>query len=186
MELTKIVQKLNFSNFSSFTHVIYLVRDPRAVLDSLSKPIARTEFKPVDRSVHTVCEALERDLDELVSLQRRLKTKQVVQKKNTIPVFQVRYEDLVKNPMEFGKQLVRTDRCLMNHIGNIPFVIIFKSNVGELRNRHCFFCFILLLDQIFFCDPIVIESICYRTRAKRLINEGNTTGRLRKIRTGYP
>ena len=23
-----------------------------------------------------------------------------------------------------------------------------------------------LLDQIFFCDPVVIESICYRTRAK--------------------
>ena len=40
------------------------------------------------------------------------------------------------------------------------------------------------LDQIFFCNPVVIESICYRTRAKRRINEGNTTGGLRKIWTG--
>ena len=40
------------------------------------------------------------------------------------------------------------------------------------------------LDQIFFCDPVVLESICYRTRAKRLINKDNTTGGLRKIWTG--
>ena len=26
-------------------------------------------------------------------------------------------------------------------------------------------------DQIFFCDPVILESICYRTRANRLINE---------------
>ena len=36
------------------------------------------------------------------------------------------------------------------------------------------------LDQIFFCDPVVIESICYRMRTDRLINEGNTTGGLGK------
>ena len=41
-----------------------------------------------------------------------------------------------------------------------------------------------LLDQFFFCDPVVLESICYRTRANRLKNEGNTTGGLRKIWTG--
>ena len=40
------------------------------------------------------------------------------------------------------------------------------------------------LDQMYFCDPVVLEWICYRARAKRLINEGNTTGRLRKIWTG--
>ena len=28
----------------------------------------------------------------------------------------------------------------------------------------------------FLCDPVVLESICYGTRAKRLINESNTTG----------
>ena len=28
------------------------------------------------------------------------------------------------------------------------------------------------LDQKKFCDPIALESICYRTRANRLINEG--------------
>ena len=39
--------------------------------------------------------------------------------------------------------------------------------------------------NFFFCDPVVLELICYRTRAKRLINEGNTTGGLRKIWTGY-
>ena len=43
-----------------------------------------------------------------------------------------------------------------------------------------------LLDQIFFYDLVVIESICYRTKAKRLIYESNTTGGLKKIWTGYP
>ena len=42
-----------------------------------------------------------------------------------------------------------------------------------------------LLDQIFFSNPVVLESICYRTRAKRLINDSKTTGELRKIWTGY-
>ena len=46
-----------------------------------------------------------------------------------------------------------------------------------LRNK-------VTLDQIFFCDPVVLESICYHTRAKRLINESNTTEGLRKIWTG--
>ena len=40
------------------------------------------------------------------------------------------------------------------------------------------------LDQIFFYDPVVLESICYRTRANRLINESITISGLRKIRTG--
>ena len=39
------------------------------------------------------------------------------------------------------------------------------------------------LDQFFFCDPVVLELICYCTRAKGLINEGNTTGGVRKIWT---
>ena len=38
--------------------------------------------------------------------------------------------------------------------------------------------------RFFFCDPVVLESICYRTRANRLINESKTTGGLRKIWTG--
>ena len=37
---------------------------------------------------------------------------------------------------------------------------------------------------IFFCYPVVLESICYRTRAKRLINISNTTRGLRIIWTG--
>ena len=37
------------------------------------------------------------------------------------------------------------------------------------------------LEQKFFCDPVILELICYRTRANRLMNEGNTTGGLRKI-----
>ena len=41
-----------------------------------------------------------------------------------------------------------------------------------------------ILDQIFLCDPVVLESICYRTRAKRLINDSKTTRELRKIWTG--
>ena len=32
--------------------------------------------------------------------------------------------------------------------------------------------------RFFFCDPVVLELICYRTRAKRLRNEGNTNGGL--------
>ena len=32
-----------------------------------------------------------------------------------------------------------------------------------------------------FTHPVVLESICYRTTAKRLINESNTTGYLEKI-----
>ena len=41
-----------------------------------------------------------------------------------------------------------------------------------------------ILDQIFWCDPVVLESICYCTRAKRLINDSKTTGELRKNWTG--
>ena len=36
----------------------------------------------------------------------------------------------------------------------------------------------------FFCDPVVIESICYRTTAKQLRNESNTTGWQKKVWTG--
>ena len=43
---------------------------------------------------------------------------------------------------------------------------------------------LLVLDQIFLSHPVVLELNCYRTRAKRLINESNTTGELRKIWTG--
>ena len=42
-----------------------------------------------------------------------------------------------------------------------------------------------LLDQKIFCEPAILESICYRTRANRLINEGSTTGGLKKIWTGF-
>ena len=41
-----------------------------------------------------------------------------------------------------------------------------------------------LLDQILLCDLVVLESICNRTRTKRLINDSKTTGGLRKIWTG--
>ena len=33
----------------------------------------------------------------------------------------------------------------------------------------------------FYLGPVVLESICYRTRAKRLINKINTTGGLKKF-----
>ena len=35
--------------------------------------------------------------------------------------------------------------------------------------------------QIFLCHPVVLESICYRTKAKRLTNESNTTGGYKKL-----
>ena len=40
------------------------------------------------------------------------------------------------------------------------------------------------LTIVFFFDPVVLGSNCYRTRAKRLINESNTTGWMRKNWTG--
>ena len=42
--------------------------------------------------------------------------------------------------------------------------------------------------KFFLSDPVVLVSTCYRTRAKRLINESNTTGGLKKLgrdATGY-
>ena len=38
--------------------------------------------------------------------------------------------------------------------------------------------------NFFFYDLAIFESVCYRTRAKQLIKESNTTGELRKIWTG--
>ena len=43
---------------------------------------------------------------------------------------------------------------------------------------------VALLDQFFFCDPVVLESICYRTRVYRFINESNKTAWVRKFWTG--
>ena len=40
------------------------------------------------------------------------------------------------------------------------------------------------LDQIFFCDPVVLKLICYRMRAYQLINESIMAGGLRKNWTG--
>ena len=40
--------------------------------------------------------------------------------------------------------------------------------------------------RIFLSHSVVLESICYRTRANRLINESNTTEGLNKIWTGGP
>ena len=71
----------------------------------------------------------------------------------------------------------------------IPLIIL-----GSLIQQHCSSTIYhwsgmtithAILDQIFFRDPVALESICCRTRAKRLINEGNTTGGLRKIWTGF-
>ena len=42
----------------------------------------------------------------------------------------------------------------------------------------------VLSRPVFFCNPVVLESFCYRTREKQLINESNTTGGLKKIWTG--
>ena len=38
--------------------------------------------------------------------------------------------------------------------------------------------------QIFFCNPVVLESIWYHTKANWLKKESNTTGGLKKIRRG--
>ena len=67
-------------------------------------------------------------------------------------------------------------------VGHVPMYIQLRS-IGGTKNRIKKI-MVLLLDQFFFCDPVVLESICHSTRAKRLINEGNTTGGLRKIWTG--
>ena len=36
--------------------------------------------------------------------------------------------------------------------------------------------------KMIFCDPVVLELICLRTRANRLLKESNTTGGLKKLR----
>ena len=39
--------------------------------------------------------------------------------------------------------------------------------------------------KFFPCNPVVMESVCYRTTAKRLLNESNTTGGLTFFLAGY-
>ena len=49
-------------------------------------------------------------------------------------------------------------------------------------NVAAFYVYILIKGYTrpnFFCDPVVLESICYRTRANRLINKSKTTGGLK-------
>ena len=52
-----------------------------------------------------------------------------------------------------------------------------KMNLRKVKRVY-------ILTKKFCCDPVVLESICYYTREKRLINEGNTTGGLIKIWMG--
>ena len=52
--------------------------------------------------------------------------------------------------------------------------------MGKRRASRCG-----LSRSVFFCDQVVIESICYRTRANQLTNENNTTGGLGIIRTFF-
>ena len=59
-----------------------------------------------------------------------------------------------------------------------------EKTLSQNLSRCCFSLHASLLDQFFFFDPVVFESICYRTRGKRLMNEGYMTGGLRKIWTG--
>ena len=66
-------------------------------------------------------------------------------------------------------------------LSNIPAISTLISLFNFNLKRGDGICY---LDKIVFCDPVVSESICYRTRAKRLINEDNTIGGLRKIWTG--
>ena len=88
--------------FFPFTHVVYLVRDPRAVLNSLVKPLAKNEFRPGDRTVKNVCTNLVQDLDELEAIQRLAKGVPT----ETTPIMLVKYENLVTDPLGVGKNLV--------------------------------------------------------------------------------
>ena len=48
----------------------------------------------------------------------------------------------------------------------VVVIMIFSEIQGVLHG----------LDQVFLFDPVVLESICCRTRARRLINESKMTG----------
>ena len=63
-------------------------------------------------------------------------------------------------------------------------LLSYESKPTDIREQHDWMALKILeglvLDQFFFCDPVVLESICYCTRAKQLINESNTTRWLEK------
>ena len=52
----------------------------------------------------------------------------------------------------------------------LSWTLLLFSCIGHLPN--------------FLCDLVVLKSICYLTRAKRLINDNKTIGELRQIWTG--
>ena len=50
-----------------------------------------------------------------------------------------------------------------------------------MQSTHQLFTYVRTSRPNFFCYHVVLESICYRTRAKRLINDSKTTGELKKL-----
>ena len=63
----------------------------------------------------------------------------------------------------------------------LDFFLLLRTRIIIIRQRPdmCVTC--VPSTRFFFRDPVVSDSICYRTRANLLINERNTTGGLRKF-----
>ena len=78
-----------------------------------------------------------------------------------------------------AKQKLRLIFYLMNMFALC--VLIFDIRILDQIKQFAY----QLLGQFFFCDPVVLESICNRARAYQLINESNRTGGLGKIWKGY-
>ena len=67
-----------------------------------------------------------------------------------------------------------TDQLLYNRVTE-------KNLDGEFHiNNSSFYLAFPTTHPDFFCNPVVLESICYRTRANQLRNEVNTTGGRKK------
>ena len=90
-----------------------------------------------------------------------------------------------KRNAEKGRErnLSSTNRSVRLLALNLDFFFL-TENVTHLNNWIFKSVLYILLDQMFSSDAIVLESICYRTRANRLINVSKTTRGLRKIWTG--
>ena len=89
------------------------------------------------------------------------------------------YYNIYRTLMILGNYNNLSARPLPAGRGMEPFEFLLDSVT------HAYLVSGAILKQFFFCDPVVSELICYRTRAKRLIIDSKTTGELRKIWTGF-
>ena len=104
------------------------------------------------------------------------------------PPLHVAYSALEQDVLALADRLV--DGALHKVLTSAALVWLrcVKKTWKKRKQENCWLCYsvwcLILTPPIFFLDPVVLESIYYRTRAKRLLNESNTTLGLRKNWTG--